>query len=230
MNRRNNLVIHIPARSGSKRVKSKNLRMLANTPLISYAINAALKSNITDQVYVNTDCEKIEEYANSLGVKVYRRDPDLASDLATSDEFNYDIINNLNPTTLMMINPVCPLINERDINEVYEYFLNNNFDTLITCNQTYMQCFYNNKPINIDIEKKLAPTQDNIPVNICNWAISIWDAEIFKKNFIKKGFAVFGDKLKLYPISNFKSIKISIEEDFIFAEKIIKSLYLEDNI
>ena len=35
------LIAHIPARAGSKRVKSKNLRMLCGKPMIAYAIECA---------------------------------------------------------------------------------------------------------------------------------------------------------------------------------------------
>ena len=67
-----NAVIMIPARSGSKRVKNKNIRLLSGKPLISYVIETALKTNLP--VYVNTDCEIILEYIKDLGCIQYKRD------------------------------------------------------------------------------------------------------------------------------------------------------------
>ena len=49
-----NLAI-IPARSGSKRVKDKNIRPFAGRPLMAWAIDAALASGVFDTVYVSTD-------------------------------------------------------------------------------------------------------------------------------------------------------------------------------
>ena len=55
----NNIAI-IPARSGSKGLKHKNIKLLLGKPLISYTIEAAINSNCFDTVMVSTDDE---EYA-----------------------------------------------------------------------------------------------------------------------------------------------------------------------
>jgi len=215
-------IAHIPARAGSKRIKLKNMRELCGKPLILYAINAALHSEILDEIYVNTDSDEIAEFAIKSGVKVYRRSSHLASDTATSDEFNMDIINSLNPDTLVMINPVCPIIDSSDIDDIVNAYNNMNVDTLITSSEEAMQCFYNDDPVNVILNEQLAPTQNNKPVHICNWAVTIWDAKKFKERYDRNGYAVFGDKRKLFPIGKFKSIKISVEEDFQFAEMVLK--------
>lgn len=49
----------IPARSGSKRVASKNVRTLAGHPLIAYAIASARESGIFDDVVVSSDSHAI---------------------------------------------------------------------------------------------------------------------------------------------------------------------------
>ena len=51
----------IPARSGSKRVPDKNIRLLAGKPLILYTIDAANKSKMLLDTIVSTDDE---EYAD----------------------------------------------------------------------------------------------------------------------------------------------------------------------
>ena len=49
MDNKRNLAV-IPARSGSKGVKDKNIRLLNNKPLMAYTIEAAKKSNILYKV------------------------------------------------------------------------------------------------------------------------------------------------------------------------------------
>ena len=44
------VILHIPAREGSKRVPRKNIRLMAGSPMISYVIKAALDSEIADHV------------------------------------------------------------------------------------------------------------------------------------------------------------------------------------
>ncbi|ECO2886696.1 hypothetical protein FXK66_08250, partial [Campylobacter jejuni] len=55
----------IPARSGSKGIKNKNLVLLNNQPLIYYTIKAALNSKCISKVLVSSDSEEILSYAKS---------------------------------------------------------------------------------------------------------------------------------------------------------------------
>jgi CMP-N-acetylneuraminic acid synthetase len=219
-----NIVLHIPAREGSKRVPQKNIRLMNGKPMIDYAINAAIGASITKNIYVNTDSEEIEKYVNHKyeNIKIYKRESDLSNDNASSDEFNFDIINKLRPDILIMINPVCPLITSEDIKSAFDYFLSSEYDTLISCNSTKMQSFCDANPINININEQLAPSQNNKTVHILNWAITIWDANKFVDRMKKNGFAVLGENRFLYTISDNKSIKVSEEKDFLFAENLLK--------
>jgi len=216
------VIAHIPARSGSKRVKAKNLRYIAGAPLISYAIKAALNSDYLNEVYVNTDSDTVSHLAKKLGALVYKRKKSLASDKTTSDEFNMDIINSLRPDTLIMINPVCPLIDSSDINDSIDAYCESEADTLITANTTNMQTFYKTNPVNIDLNSQLSPSQDNEPVYICNWAITIWDAKKYSEKYIRNGYAVFGKNRILFPIDPIKSVKISTENDFKMVEILLE--------
>ena len=219
-----NIIAHIPARAGSKRVQSKNLRYLGDQPLLAYAVHAALGCQSLDSVYVNTDSDLIAALAEELGVSIYRRKSSLASDNTKSDEFNIDIIEALKPDTLVMINPVCPFIESADIEKAIESYKSDSVDTLITTTPTQMQCFYREQPVNIDVNEPLAPSQENDPVHACNWGITIWDTQKFRERYYRKGFSVFGDKRKLFPIDSRKGIKISTEEDFRLAEMIVRAI------
>ena len=156
------------------------------------------------------------------GVKYYKRKPELASDSATSDEFNYDFIENIKPDILIMINPVCPLITGPDVDEIVNFFLKNDFDTLISVREEKLQAFYKNKPININPNNQLPRTQDISPIQLCSWAVCIWRAKTFMQAFETKGHAVFSGKVTLYPIDPLKAIKISTEEDFALAEALLQ--------
>ena len=55
-----NLAI-IPARSGSKRIKNKNIINFHGKPIIFYSINTAIKSKLFDKIIVSTDSTKISK-------------------------------------------------------------------------------------------------------------------------------------------------------------------------
>jgi CMP-N-acetylneuraminic acid synthetase len=218
------IVLHIPAREGSKRVPRKNMRSMNGKPMITYVIDAALKASVTENVYVNTDAPEIIEYIEKTypSVKLYKRDPELANDKASSDQFNFDIINALQPDTLIMINPVCPLIDENDIKKAVDMYMKSDCDTLITSESTQMQTFCDGKPVNIRLDEQLAPSQENGRITILNWAITIWEVSSFKQRMQEKGFAVLGEKREFLDIEPIKATKVSEEKDFLFAEQLLK--------
>ena len=67
---RPSVVALIPARSGSKRVPGKNIRVLGGHPLIAYTIAPAIESGVFDAVIVSTDSEEIAAIARHYGAEV----------------------------------------------------------------------------------------------------------------------------------------------------------------
>ena len=71
----------IPARSGSKRIYRKNIKVFCGKPMIAYAITAAKDSGLFDHIVVSTDDEEIARIANEWGAKTpFIRPVELASD------------------------------------------------------------------------------------------------------------------------------------------------------
>ncbi len=103
----------IPARSGSKRVPDKNVRLLAGHPLIAYTIAAALQSEIFSAVVVSTDSEAYADVARHYGAETpFLRPSEFAGDLSPDIEWvqytlkrladegrNYDCFSILRPTS-----------------------------------------------------------------------------------------------------------------------------------
>ncbi|CAD5250195.1 conserved hypothetical protein [Alteromonas sp. 38] len=221
------VVAHIPARAGSKRVKAKNLRYIDGKPLLAYSVECAIAAEVCDEVYVNSDSEDMLALAESLGAKGYRRNGQLASDTASGDDFTYDFIKTMEPDTLVMISPVCPLITVVEVKAALEKFQNSDCDTVITCESTQMQTFCDGKEVNIDLSGQLAPTQENPSVQILNWAVTVWDAKKFVENYEILGSAYIGKKRELLTIDPIKAVKISKESDFELAESLLKIKKLE---
>lgn len=77
-----NLAI-IPARGGSKRIPGKNKKDFLGKPIIAYSIEAALKSELFDEVMVSTDDEEIAEIAKKYGASIpFLRSKDNSGDFA----------------------------------------------------------------------------------------------------------------------------------------------------
>lgn len=71
----------IPARSGSKGIPGKNIKLLDGKPLLAYTAESALNSSLLSKVIVSTDSDEIASVARKHGLEVpFLRPPDLATD------------------------------------------------------------------------------------------------------------------------------------------------------
>ena len=86
----NKILVVIPARGGSKGIPRKNIRLLGDKPLISYAIDIAKSSEYVDDVVVSTEDTDIALIAEKFGASVVRRSPDLAGDMIPIDPVVFD--------------------------------------------------------------------------------------------------------------------------------------------
>ena len=78
-----NLIAIIPARSGSKGVPDKNIKLLGGYPLIAYSIAAAKLAGI-ERVLFSTDSEQYAKIATRFGAEVpFLRPAELSVDNST---------------------------------------------------------------------------------------------------------------------------------------------------
>jgi CMP-N,N'-diacetyllegionaminic acid synthase len=78
----------IPARSGSKRIPGKNVRLLAGHPLLAYTIVAARTSGVFGRVVVSTDSREVADIAASYGADVpFLRPSEFAEDRSPDIEW-----------------------------------------------------------------------------------------------------------------------------------------------
>jgi len=71
----------IPARGGSKRIPKKNIKYFMGNPISAYSIEAAIKSQLFDEIVVSTDDEEIAAVAQEYGATIpFMRPDDLSDD------------------------------------------------------------------------------------------------------------------------------------------------------
>ncbi len=84
----------IPARGGSKRIPRKNIKNFLGKPIISYSIEAALKSGLFDEVMVSTDDDEIASVAVQYGASVpFKRSADNSGDFATTADVIREVLS-----------------------------------------------------------------------------------------------------------------------------------------
>ena len=83
----------IPARGGSKRIPRKNIKEFLGKPIIAYSIEAAIESQVFDEVMVSTDDVEIAEIAKKYGAKIpFFRSAELSNDMAMTVPVLIDVL------------------------------------------------------------------------------------------------------------------------------------------
>lgn len=133
----NNIAI-IPARSGSKGLPDKNIKIVAGKPLIAYTIEAALESGMFDTIHVSTDSERYAEIARYYGADVpFLRSEELATDTANTWDAVREALTNYfgrgkSFDTVMLMQPTTPLRTAEDVKNAYRLQQEKNATSVIS--------------------------------------------------------------------------------------------------
>ena len=145
----------IPARSGSKGLRNKNILNLKKLPLIAHTILAAKKSKKISKVVVITDSKKISKIAKKYGAEVpFIRPKKLSTDSSkVIDTYFYTLKffekKNFFYKEFIALLPTAPLRDYKDIDTAIDIFKKNNAKSVISVTKQ-------KKPIewNLLIDKK----------------------------------------------------------------------------
>jgi len=128
----------IPARSGSKGLKDKNIKLLNGKPMIDYTIEAALNSGIYEDIIVSTDSEVYANIAKECGANVpFLRPNFLSNDAATTVDVIEYTINKLKNSGkeyeyISILQPTSPLRTADHIKEANELLFNKGGNSVIS--------------------------------------------------------------------------------------------------
>lgn len=221
----------IPARSGSKGLKDKNIKPLNGKPLMVYTIEAALKANVFDEVVVSTDSKKYAEIAIKWGASVpFLRSEELSSDNASSWDVVRDVLEKYkeqgqNFNSFALLQPTSPLRKAEDIVKAYNTFYEKQANAIVGVTEVEhspLWCgtlpedhslvgFFKSSVFN-------QPRQKLTPYFRINGAIYI-----VKTDYFQTTNDIYKNKCYAYVMKRENSIDIDTALDFTIAEIIEKS-------
>ena len=198
----------IPARSGSKRIKNKNLIPLGEKPLIQYTFDAGANSKKLDLVILSSDNPFIIDLAKRKGVKAPFVRP---SHLARDDSLMVEVIQHAldwynghfgrQPIYFVLLSPTSPFRNADDIDRACEKIQNSGKDSLVSVcpvTQHPAECFTVGNDgklefITISGMDLLHGTQNYKPSYFIDGAIYICKTSAFFERFRQKGLLFDGE-------------------------------------
>lgn len=225
----------IPARSGSKGLRDKNIKELLGKPLLAYTIEAAQESEVFDTIHVSTDSRRYAKISESYGADVpFLRSSELSSDAAgTWDAVRYVLEEyrklGMEFDNVAVLQPTSPLRDAADICEAYKFFCAKDANMISSvCEMEHSPLWSNTLPIDLSMadfedEKIALLPRQSLPVYYReNGAIYILKQEhLFgMENVYKNGCYA-------YIMPRQHSIDIDEELDFVIAETLMKRRDLE---
>ena len=127
----------ITARGGSKRIPRKNIKEFLGKPIIAYTIEAAIASNMFDQVMVSTDDDEIAEIAKKYGAMVpFMRSEKTSNDFATTADVLNEVIDEYkklgeNFEYMCCLYPTAPFVTPDAIGQAMKILEDNGADTVL---------------------------------------------------------------------------------------------------
>lgn len=212
----------IPVRFGSKRIKGKSLRLLNDKPLIQYCIDNLKYAKSFDKIVINSDNEIYKTFAAKNKIDFYKRKKSLATSQSMIDDYIYDYLNCNDLKYLVIINPTSPFVTGELYDDAFNYYLNSNIDTLISCERIQTHCFLYGEPLNFSIKQKHPRSQDLEPVRALNFAITIINKQVFLDGYNKHGYGLYSGNIGFYDLNGDATVDIDYEDDFQFAEKLVR--------
>ncbi len=223
------ILVVIPARGGSKGIPRKNLKLLGDKPLIAYTIEVARELFEDAQICVSTDDEEIAAFARTYGnIVPFIRPAHLSTDEASSQDVilhAMDFYREKEYKAVILLQPTSPFRKKAHVEACLELF-DSVTDMVTTVSESHANPYFNLMEESSEgflIRSKPSDytrRQDCPPVYSLNGAVYV----ISTQSLRAKPIARF-DKVRKVVMSSLESVDLDTPLDWKIA-----TLVLEDSI
>lgn len=224
----------IPARSGSKSVKDKNIRPIGGKPMMAYSIQHARESEAVSRVIVSTDSPQYAEIAREYGAEVpFLRPVEYATDTALDiDVFLHALTyfrdrEGYVPDMVVQLRPTYPIRDPGDIGRMVGLLAQNPEADSVRCVAPAKELAYKMwrmdgtgriTPILTDIaEAYNMPRQQLPPIYYQNACIDVVRTRTILESHSMSGKYILGYQME-------HNYDIDTEEEFSIAERQLRMM------
>ena len=214
----------IAVRSGSVRVKNKNIRTFNESTLLELKIKQLQSVKEINDVVVNSNSDEMLSIAKNLGAKTVKRDDYYASNTISMSSVFEHMAKNMDCENILYANCTNPLVSTNSYSDAIRIFLNNTsaYDSLVSCHDIKEFLYLDGKALNYDPMNQ--PRSQDLPnIVALNFAISI----ISRSNMIKFK-NIIGHNPYFYKLNEVESVDIDTPLDFFIAESLYKKTVFQN--
>ncbi len=214
----------IPARLGSQRMKRKNLGVLHGAPLIAHAVRKCIKADVFDEIWVNSEADEIGEVALAEGAGFHKRPPELADNIATSEQFTYEFLKCHPCEYLFQVHSIAPLLTAEEVRAFVGRMTKSDCDVLLSCTLEQIECAMSDMPVNFTFDEK-TNSQELDPIQRVTWSITAWRPATFIPVYEAGKTATYAGKIGFFPVGRLAGHIIKTEDDFRIAEALFELVH-----
>ena len=231
-----NVIGIITARSGSKGVPHKNIRILGKVPLLGWLVQSATKSMKIDELILSTDSEEYFNKAKPFNKNIifHKRSIELSEDVP-SELVILDVLKKFeklfdDDSIVVLLQPTTPFITSDDIDTCIEKLQqNSDFNTCITVKRVSEYPEWMIIPNDVDEKVCKVSPDESIRQNLQQRWIPNGGAYVVRKKFLEKTKSIIDNNaILIHEMSKIRSMDIDEEEDFQICEAIVNSNILID--
>ena len=222
------VLLIIPARVGSQRVKKKNIRLVKNKPLVYWTIIFAkkLKNYIPNlKIIISTDCKKTIKITKKLEESYLERPKKIAGSKASMHSVISQVLKKIKESNklkfIILLQPTSPIRKISWVLKGLEILKKNKiYQNLIHLNVTnkYVGKLKKNEWIpEFSSNKRSQDIKNQYEPSGCLFLYKRKDFENLKKFNTRKSYG--------YVTNDMKTVNIDYEEDFVMLDYYIKKIY-----
>ena len=221
----------IPARSGSKGIKNKNIIKILNKPLIYYTIKRAKEAKLLTDIVCSTDSIIISKVCKKFKVKTILRPKKLSLDKSNVKDAlmytvkEYEKIKKIKLDYIFLLQPTSPSRKKGYIDLVIKKYLKSNANTMVSISKIDephpLKTFRlkNNKRIFLNNKHTNTTNRQMLPIFYTpNGEVYIIDRKTLMLD--KK---IYGNKVQFDIKKTRNSVNINNFNDLIIAKELLKS-------
>jgi len=227
-----NILAVIPARSGSKSVPHKNIRLINGQPMLSYSIEHAKQSVYINRIILSTDSEDYAKIGLEYGAEVpFLRPAEYSGDTSLDIDAFYHCLDYMqkeegyHADIVVQLRPTYPIRDINDIDAMIRILIDNqridSVRSIAPAKEIPYKMWHKQKdgiitPIMTDIKEGYNMPRQQLPkVYYQNACIDVVRGSVILKQHSMSGNCIYGYEMD-------KNYDIDTEEEMQLAEEILK--------
>lgn len=217
------IVAVVPVKGTSERIENKNIKLLDGKPLFLHTIEKLLSCNFLDEVYLDTESDKIIDIVSDYKkLKIFKRDPSLANNKTDGHKLFYNEVKNIEADIYVQILCTSPFIKKETIKKGIEILKEKEYDSVVLVKKDKQYLWGDDfKPL---YSTNKIPNSVDLPDTI----IETMGMYIMKKEAVLETQKRYNENVYLLEAEAVEGIDVNYPEEFKLANYIAAGIREEE--